>query len=53
LAFVVKCVGYDVEQDKGRTPEFAAPRKPQNNNICYNDQKSFRQEKERLWMDIH
>ena len=25
LAFVMKCVGYDVEQDKGRTPEFAAP----------------------------
>ena len=25
LAFVVKCVGYDVEQDKSRTPEFAAP----------------------------
>ena len=25
LAFVVKCVGYDVQEDKSRTPEFAAP----------------------------
>lgn len=25
LAFVVKCVGYDVQQDKRRASEFAAP----------------------------
>ena len=25
LAFVVKYVGYDVQEDKSRTPEFAAP----------------------------
>ena len=25
LTFVVKCVGYDVKQDKSRTPKFAAP----------------------------
>jgi hypothetical protein len=25
LALVVKCVGYDVQEDKSRTPEFAAP----------------------------
>src|SRR4029077_899088 len=25
LTFVVKCMGYDVKQDKSRTPEFAAP----------------------------
>jgi hypothetical protein len=25
LAFVVKCVGYHVQQDKPRTPEFATP----------------------------
>ena len=25
LAFVVKCVGYDVQQDKSRTPQFTPP----------------------------
>ena len=25
LTFVMKCVGYDVKQDKSRTPEFTAP----------------------------